>query len=174
MSMQPPASAPPSYASPAHQPARRPSFWVGFALGFALLTIGSCTALGIALGFGRLSLSEIRGDGSSWAPPTLMPTPEMDPQLAGGSGSATGTGRFAAGDTLVNITGSRVNLRRTPGHLGKDASDVLAQLEPGSAVVLLGESTQANNLTWWRVAYQGHEGWVAEATASGVQILGEP
>lgn len=173
MSMQPPASAPPTYTSPVRQ-ARRPSFWVGFALGFALLAIASCTALGIALGFDRISLSEIRGDGNVWAPPTLMPTPEIDPQLAAGAESTTDSGRFAAGETLVNITGSRVNLRRTPGHLGKDASDVLAQLEPGAAVVLLGENTQANNLTWWRVAYQGHEGWVAEATASGVQILAEP
>jgi hypothetical protein len=72
------------------------------------------------------------------------------------------------------MTGSRVNLRQTPGHVGKASSDVLTQLSPGDAVVILGETTSADNLAWWRVAYQGMEGWVAEATASGVEILGQP
>lgn len=170
------ASPPSAHASPppTRVSGRRPSFWVGFALGFALLALASCAGLGIAFGFDSVSLSEIRGVANPWTPPTLAPTPTPDPLAVSGGEVTEGGGRFVAGQTLVNVTGSRVNLRSTPGHLGKDASDVLAQLEPGAAVVLTGENAQADNLIWWRVAYQGIEGWVAEATASGVQILGNP
>ena len=58
--------------------------------------------------------------------------------------------------------------------MGKSSSDVLAQLRPGDALIIEGETAAVDNLTWWRVTYQGNEGWVAEATASGVDILGQP
>jgi hypothetical protein len=70
-----------------------------------------------------------------------------------------------------NITGTRVNVRRTPGHLGKPDDDVLLQVQPGEVLTILGDVASANGLTWHRVAVNGSEGWVAESTASGVQIL---
>lgn len=171
-----PYPAPPAPA-PAAPPSRRPRqgrgrFWGGFLLGFVLLGLASGVALALALGFGDVSLADITGNGTAWTPPTLAPTPTPEPggpEVVEGGGS----GRFQSGETVLNMTNSRVNVRRTPGHLGKEASDILAQLEPGDAVQILGETAQADNLTWWRVAYRGVEGWVAEATASGVQILGE-
>lgn len=145
-------------------------FWVGFALGFALLALVSCGGVALSLGFGSLSLADLRGGGSAWTPPTLMPTPE--PAL-GATGAAPGdvAGRFVAGMEARNITGTRVNVRRTPGHLGKPDDDVLLQVQPGEVLTILGDVASANGLTWHRVAVNGSEGWVAESTASGVQIL---
>ena len=66
----------------------------------------------------------------------------------------------------------------TPGYLGKGAADIVGQLAAGDALVVLGDATLADNLIWWRIRFapgngNSVEGWVAEATASGVQILGE-
>lgn len=149
-------------------------FWVGFAVGFVALTIASCSGVAATLGFGRLSLADLRGGGSVWAPPTLAPTPTAPLVAEGDAAQAvTSGGRFAAGSLARNITGTRVNVRRTPGHLGKGADDVLVQITPGEQVEIQGETTSADGLTWYRVLYQGLDGWVAEATASGVQILGQ-
>lgn len=86
--------------------------------------------------------------------------------------------RFTPEQTVRNLTNSRVNVRVTPGYLSKPAGDVLGVVAPGAALLILGENQIADNLTWWRVRatlVDGRvvEGWVAEATASGVQILGE-
>ena len=86
--------------------------------------------------------------------------------------------RFAVDQRVRNLTNSRVNLRSTPGYLSKTASDVIGTLQPGDRVTILGEQQAADNLTWWRVRAtltdgRTIDGWVAEATASGVQILGE-
>jgi hypothetical protein len=153
----------------------RGRFWAGFVVGFALLTIASCTGVAATLGFGRLSLADLRGGESGWVPPTLVPTPEAPLGSDGvvAEGSLVAGGRFEAGSRARNITGTRVNVRSTPGHLGKPEGDVLAQVSPGEQVEILGETATADNLTWYRVLFQGSEGWVAEATASGVQILGE-
>ena len=79
---------------------------------------------------------------------------------------------------MRNLTNSRVNVRATPGYLSKSASDVIGVMAPGGVAVILGEQQTADNLAWWRVRVtlddgRAVEGWVAEATASGVQILGE-
>ena len=64
-----------------------------------------------------------------------------------------------------------------PGYQGKAAGDVFGQLQPGDTLQVVGDSSLADNLIWWRIRYAAPdsrtlEGWVAEATASGVQILG--
>ena len=161
-------TAPPLTAPNRRRPSRT-SFWIGFAIGFALLTAASCGGVALSLGLNRLSLSDLAGNSPAWTPPTLLPTPEA-PALPA---PAAEGGAFVAGQTVRNVTGSRVNVRATPGHLGKPAGDVLLQLSPGEQVVILGEIAQADNLIWQRVRVNGVDGWVAEATASGVQILGE-
>lgn len=171
-----PATAPPPTSTGRPAARRRPDrsrFWLGFALGFVLLSIGSCGSMALALGFGNLRLSDLRGRGESWTPPTLEPTPTIDPAAPPVAAADAAGGRFAVGQTVRNVTGSRVNVRSTPGHLGKETSDVLDQIAPGEAVIIQGESVAQDNLVWWRVSFQGVEGWVAEATASGVQILGQ-
>lgn len=177
-----PQPAPPQSSSPQTQPStqdvRRRSvrvpFWTGFVLGFALLALASCSAAWFGLGFNQISLAQLTGDEEGWVAPTLIPTATPAPVDENADSTiATVGGRFSAGQTVRNVTASRVNLRRTPGHLGKGSDDILVQLAAGDAVVIQGESTVVDNLTWWRVTWQGLDGWVAEATASGVQILGE-
>lgn len=174
MAVQQPLSSQPEIAPKVarRKPSRFP-FWVGFAIGFALLAMGACSAAWFGLGFNELSLAQLRGNEQGWVAPTLIPTATPAPIADNAVSPVTTGGRFAAGETVRNVTGSRVNLRRSPGHLGKGGDDILGQLAAGDAVVIQGESTLVDNLTWWRVTWQGLDGWVAEATASGVQILGE-
>jgi hypothetical protein len=81
------------------------------------------------------------------------------------------------GDSLRNVTPSRVNIRRVPGYLSKPEGDVIAQIGPDESVELLGGRAIADNLAWYYIRYrtpggQVVDGWIADATASGVQILG--
>lgn len=83
---------------------------------------------------------------------------------------------FAPGRRVRNVTNSLVNLRATPGYLSKPAGDVFAQLQPGDVAEITGPSQASDGLAWLPVRYQTRdgrivEGWIAEATASGVTIL---
>jgi hypothetical protein len=159
----------------------RSLFWPGFALGFLLLASLSCGVSAAALGLNRISLDDLRGGtGPSWTPQPITPTPvvaETNPQEGAGAGSGTISTRFAAGQTVRNVTNSRVNVRISPGYLGKTAGDVIGQVGPGESLQVLGDPTAADDLIWWHVQTTGSGqpvvGWVAEQTASGVQILGE-
>ncbi|MFZ1771788.1 MAG: SH3 domain-containing protein [Caldilinea sp.] len=168
-----PVSPPPT--PPARKTYSR--FWVGFVIGFGILLLASCSGIGIALGLNAVSLAELQGNGVVWTPPPYTPAPTLQPEADVATG-ADGSARFSAERRVRNLTNSRVNVRATPGYLSKQASDVIGVLEPGAAVTILGESQGADNLVWWRVQAvladgRTVEGWVAEATASGVQILGE-
>jgi hypothetical protein len=106
-------------------------------------------------------------------------TPTATPNAADVADHATSVsgGAFQLGETARNITSSRVNIRQTPGHLGKTDSDIVAQLQPGDTMQIVAGPAPADNLTWWLIQFQSRdermvEGWVAEATGSGVQILG--
>ncbi len=158
----------------------RSLFWPGFALGFLLLASLSCGVSAAALGLNRISLDDLRGGtGPSWTPQPITPTPvvaEASAQEEAGAGGSTST-RFAAGQMVRNVTSSRVNIRMSPGYLGKATSDVIGQVGPGESLQVLGDPTAADDLIWWHVQTTGSGqpvvGWVAEQTASGVQILGE-
>ncbi len=133
-----------------------------------------------ALGLNQLTLDEIRGaNAAQWTPMPITPTPETAataPDAGEGAQPPSGSTRFAAGQAARNMTNSRVNIRMTPGYLRKGTGDVIGQLEAGQTLQILGEPTLADELTWWRVQAQSNGqpvvGWVAESTASGVQILG--
>ena len=91
-------------------------------------------------------------------------------------GPPDAAGIFYAGQRVQNVTNSRVNLRTMPGYQNKPADDVLDQLRPGDGVEILGQAESKDGLLWWHVRYQHPdgrviEGWVAQATASGVTIL---
>jgi hypothetical protein len=165
-----PGSAPPGRS-------RKSLFWPGFALGFLLLASIACGGLAATLGLTRISLDDIRNSGAAaWTPPPMTaPPPTTAAEIAAPSVGVSD--RFPAGATVRNVTNSRVNIRATPGYLGKAAADIIGQIAPGAPMTALGDSQTADNLTWWRIRYQEGgaviDGWVAEATASGVQILGQ-
>lgn len=157
----------------------RSLFWPGFALGFLLLASLTCGVSAAALGLNRISLADLRGgSGPAWTPPPITPAParveasSQDEAPNAGAPSA----RFAAGQTVRNVTSSRVNVRISPGYLGKGSNDVIGQVGPGETLQILGDPTAADDLIWWHVQTTGTGqpvvGWVAEQTSSGVQILG--
>lgn len=175
---QEPASPRPAPSPPAaRRHARvRTLFWPGFAAGFLLLSILTCGGLAAATGLNRIDLEDIQGNAVGWTPPSVTATPTPDvANVAPGDNAAAGL--FAPGANVRNITNSRVNIRQTPGHQGKPSSDIIAQVEPGGVLQIVAGPAPADNLTWWLIRYQtpdgrSIEGWVAEATQSGVQILG--
>ena len=152
----------------------RTYFWLGLILGFLLLTLGSIWGAVLFLGLDDLSLSDLQNPGPVWTPPPL-PTPTPTGQAAPVTEDASSP--FGPGQQARNATNSLVNIRREPGYLGKPAGDILAQMRPGERVTILGGPESQDGLRWWQVRYQGRgasapvEGWVAESTASGVQIL---
>lgn len=173
----------PQVAAPLQKSGRRKArslFWPGFALGFLLLASLSCGVSAAALGLNRISLDDLRGGtGPAWTPSPITPSPvvvEANPQDQAGTGTGVGLARFAAGQTVRNVTNSRVNVRISPGYLSKATNDVIGQVGPGETIQILGDPTAADDLIWWHVQTTGTGqplvGWVAEQTASGVQILG--
>ena len=174
---QPPLEPTPPPGGVTRRRGRRSLFWPGFAFGFLLLASAVCGGLAATLGLTRISLDDIRNTGAAvWTPPPItVAAPAADAAVS--IPVAGVSDRFAAGEAVRNVTNSRVNIRATPGYLGKPGGDIIGQLNAGDALTVLGESQNADNLVWWRIRYQDPagaalEGWVAEATASGVQILG--
>ncbi len=156
----------------------RTRFWLGFALTFTLLLLASCSALFVASGLDEVSLAELQGNGPAWTPPPVTPTPVSSAAVEASDSVAVPAGRFQAGQQVRNVTNSRVNVRAAAGYLAKPADDVRGQLPPGAPVEIVGPSATADGLTWWLVRGRSEagtalEGWVAEATASGVTILGQ-
>lgn len=171
-----PFPAPARPGTPTGRPTRR-LFWVGFVTSFLLLSVVSCGGLVLSTGLNRLDLASLQGGAAVWSPPLVTPTPTPDPSVVGATANQ-GDGVLALGEQARNMTNSRVNIRQTPGHLGKSDSDILAQMQPGDTVTIIGGPTSADNLVWWKIQYTTSagrtvEGWAAEATGSGVQILGQ-
>ena len=151
-------------------PKARSLFWPGFTFGLALTALLSCGGLAMALGLNDISLADIQGGGPAWTPPAITATAETEVVQSAAAASIAGT--FQPGQLVRNITNSRVNIRRTPGHLGKPGDDIVAQAQPGESLEILSGPTEADSLLWWQIRYGNVDGWVAEATSSGVTILG--
>ncbi|MCB0200458.1 MAG: hypothetical protein KDI03_10350, partial [Anaerolineae bacterium] len=84
------------------------------------------------------------------------------------------TGKFQKGETVVAM--QSLSLRKSAGYLDKPASDVIYEIPVGSKVTILDGPQAANGLTWWGIRFVSEhgnrfDGWVAEATASGTQML---
>ncbi|MFN8490963.1 MAG: hypothetical protein U0350_25440 [Caldilineaceae bacterium] len=170
---QPSMSATPPPSAPRNRRQRvRSFFWPGFAGAFLLLSLLSCGGLAMTLGLNKINLSELQSSGPVWTPPAITPAPVAAPAASSSNNNANpGGGAFQVGDVVRNITNSRVNVRATPGYQNKGNGDILAQLAPNDTMSIIGDRVIADNLTWWQVNYKGVQGWVAEVTASGVQIL---
>ena len=190
-----PAVPPPTRRQPPVPPSQLPSqstgqpggkgqgrsrvpFWLGFTSSFLVLTILSLATFLFSAGFSRFDLATLQGNDDGWKPPEIIATPTAQQSVVSADAAVSGGGLFAPGTALRNVTSSRVNIRQSPGHLGKADNDIIAQIQSGESVTILGPSTTTDNLTWWQVSYttgdgRTVEGWVAQATASGVQILGQ-
>ncbi|RIK38535.1 MAG: hypothetical protein DCC55_20780 [Chloroflexi bacterium] len=75
-------------------------------------------------------------------------------------------------------TAARVNLRRTPGYLNKQAAgDILQEIPTAARLVILNnESQSVDGIFWWNVSYQqpgqpSIEGWVPQTNPNGVMLL---
>jgi hypothetical protein len=128
----------------------------------------------MATGLDRIDL---QNSGPVWAPPpdvTLVAEAVVEASAA--NASATGAS-FQIGEVVRILTDSR--LRRTPGHQGKtNATDVVTVGRAGNSYEILDGPELVDNLNWWYVRYtsrdgQTAEGWAAETSASGLQILGK-
>ncbi len=170
------ASAPTGNVSrPAKRRAGRNLFWPAFVASLLLCSTVSCGGLALLIGLGDVTLADLQGN-PVWTPPPSTATPPAalleaaTPDL-GGSVADT----FQPGDTPRNVTSGGVNIRREPGFRNQPGGDILAAAAPDDTFVILGPSARADNLIWWEVRHTASntEGWVAEATESGVQILGE-
>ncbi|MCX6048339.1 MAG: SH3 domain-containing protein [Chloroflexi bacterium] len=161
--------------TPARRKRNRTLFWPGFAAGFLLLSLLSCGGLAMTMGLDRINLTSLQEGDPAWTPQPATPTVE-GAQAAEPDSNATpdqASGAFRIGETVRNITNSPVNIRQSPGYLGKLPSDVINVIRPGDTIEIIAGPSPGDKLTWWRIRYNGTEGWVAEATASNVQILGK-
>ncbi|MCX6048025.1 MAG: M23 family metallopeptidase [Chloroflexi bacterium] len=81
---------------------------------------------------------------------------------------------FHQGDLLE--TQDVVNIRRSPGYVGKPADDVLLAAPLQSRLRVLSDSARVTDgLTWWNVQTQGINptitGWAAQTSPAGVSLL---
>jgi hypothetical protein len=143
-----------------------------------LLAFASCGGAAALIGFDDLSFADFQSTGPVWTPPAAPAAQVGVAESGDAANNATPTpsSRFQPGGRAENATSSRVNIRRAPGYLNKPEGDVLAQIQPGETVEILGWSLSVDNLIWWPIRYQpaggtAVEGWIAESTESGVQIL---
>jgi hypothetical protein len=132
----------------------------------------------LATGINRLALADLQNDEQAWSPPLVTATPVVTPAAAQEPIIGEAGGAFTLGDRPFNITTSQVNIRAVPGYLSKPTGDVIGQVPPGGSVEVIGGRSFADGLTWWFIRYTASDGavidgWIAEATASGVQILGQ-
>lgn len=154
-------------------PKSRNLYLPGFVIGFTLFALVSCGGAALMMGVNPVELANLGNSGPVWTPPPL-PTATSTPTVDEAASTPTPVlvSTFQVGQPVRNITNSKVNVRREPGYLGKPGDDVILQIQPGDTVTILEGPTAADGLVWWRIDVNGVAGWVAEATASGVQILG--
>ncbi len=92
----------------------------------------------------------------------------------GGGGGGDPIGAFKSGD-IVRATGN-INLRRSPGYIGKAFDDVATRIPTGASLTVLDStSVRRDNLTWWNVrsaaGTQIVDGWVAQVAPQGTTLL---
>jgi hypothetical protein len=173
---------PPAQGDAPNRPKRTRSFFLPtFLFTFLLWSMVSCGGVAAMVGLGDLRLSNFQPSPPLWTPPppatftpALADSQEGDEQAAAVDGQPA-QARFQPGVQVRNVTNSRVNIRQSPGYLSKPGSDIIAQINPGESVEILGWPRSVDSLAWWPIRYSAEgspvEGWVAEATAAGVQIL---
>lgn len=143
-----------------------------FAL-LAGLAFGAVTAiLLVALGLFVVVRGMMSGTPrpQRWHPITPTPTPVASPTSSAISATPEPASLHVGGQAKV-VAKVGVRMRKTPGYRSKPATDIVTVVPPESVVQLTGGPEFVDGLRWWRVRYNDKEGWMAESTASGVQLL---
>ena len=82
---------------------------------------------------------------------------------------------FALNNTVA--TTAVVNLRRSPGYIGKTTTDIVAQVPAEAQLTILSTTPQqVDGLDWWQVRYSpagqsALSGWAAHKSPAGVELL---
>jgi LysM repeat protein len=70
------------------------------------------------------------------------------------------------------VVATRLNVRQSPGYLGKAAGDVVAELPHGTVVTIAQGPTLRDRSAWWALTTAGViRGWAAEWSSSGARLL---
>lgn len=99
------------------------------------------------------------------------------PDTTGESTGSSYTGTvYAAGTKIYNCCGEPVNVRKSAGFVGKDATDLLTMVPARVELKVEGGPQEVDELVWWMVSCQDDAGnsvigWVAEATSEGVRLI---
>ena len=114
------------------------------------------------------SSKQAQGGGNQPAPVTPPPPPPPPPVAP--------TGRFRAGETVFAQT--FVNLRRTPGYVGKTADDIAGEMAYGKSGRVQAGPQNADDLTWWQLAHTDAQnralvGWAAQTGTDKAELLGK-
>jgi hypothetical protein len=122
---------------------------------------------------GEITLLEVVED----SPTPVRPAPGGGPDPDGGSQGPGQEGQFQIGE-LVVANGS-VNVRRSPGFVGKPADDLLGAYGPNATLNIINGPREVDGLVWWHVGgitMTGVEavGWVAEKTGDGTVLVRRP
>lgn len=96
------------------------------------------------------------------APASSVPKPPSPP-------TSPPVPRFKMGDNVY--TRGYVNLRRTPGYVGKAASDVMGTMEPGSLFEIVVGPHIKDGLVWWQGTSTYGNGFIAESDPQGSVLV---
>ncbi len=137
------------------------------------LTLGLLTALALVVA-ALYAVTLGSGSGNAgprrWQPITPTPTQPPTPTVAPQTPTPQPPGIHVGGQAQV-VSAVGVRLRKTPGYRNKPPEDVLTVVPSRSVVTVIGGPEEVDGLRWWRVRWRGYEGWMAEATAQGLQLL---
>ncbi len=156
---------------------------IGVSAGVLLFALTLCTVGMFFLPTFSTQWANATQPGPSWTPPppTATPSPLVTPATPTLAPTPTTTDdsqatpstipSFKTGDVVTNVNGGPVNMRRTPGYLGKPNSDRIGLVPGGQQLTIVDGPDQKDDLVWWQVQWRDKTGWMAERTASGVLIL---
>ena len=103
---------------------------------------------------------------------TTEPTVQTQP-----TNGAVGSGQFAIGQAIANVTAAPVNMRASAGYRNKPPADVVCAFPARAKLTVQQGPHAADGLSWWCIGGtlpdgQTVNGWVAESAPDGVQLLG--
>ena len=105
-----------------------------------------------------------------WSPITPTPTRPPTPTVAPQTPTPPPEGIYVGGQAQV-VSAVGVRLRASPGYRNKPPEDIITVVPPQSIVTVIGGPEEVDGLRWWQVQWQERQGWMAERTANGVQLL---